>query len=343
VAYLNAGTCGPIADASVQATHAEVDEAARKGRAGTHFLHVLELQERRRAAYAERVGAGPDDIALTTSTSEGIVRVLAALDLRAGQEIVTSDEEHPGLLGPLAAARDRLGVEVRAVPWTGLADAVGPDTALVACSHVSWVTGAVCPPALAELDIPVLLDGAQGIGAVPVDVRALGADLYAGSGQKWLCGPVGTGMLYVAPELRERFAVTTRGYGSFTDNAPGIEAPLHVSARANDRLAAATDSAAFAVAAVDTLAAYGWDAVHEAAAALAGRFADELAARGRDVLPRDATTLVTFRSDDAEAERNRLAEAGVVVRDLPGRGAVRVSAGAWNDESDLERFLTAIG
>ena len=55
--------------------------------------------------------------------------------------------------------------------------------------------------------MPVLLDGAQGVGAVPVDVHALGCDAYAGAGQKWLCGPDGTGMLYMSPELRERLAV----------------------------------------------------------------------------------------------------------------------------------------
>ncbi len=52
----------------------------------------------------------------------------------------------------------------------------------------------------------MLLDGAQGVGAVPVDVRALGCDAYAGAGQKWLCGPDGTGMLWVSPELRERLS-----------------------------------------------------------------------------------------------------------------------------------------
>ena len=55
----------------------------------------------------ERVGCTPTDLALTTSTTEGIARVLLALELRAGDEIVTSDEEHPGVLGPLAAQRAR--------------------------------------------------------------------------------------------------------------------------------------------------------------------------------------------------------------------------------------------
>ena len=59
----------------------------------------------------------------------------------------------------------------------------------MATCHVSWVTGEMLDTA--AIDAPLLLDGAQGLGAVPVDVRALGCDFYAASGQKWLCGPLG--------------------------------------------------------------------------------------------------------------------------------------------------------
>ena len=71
----------------------------------------------------------------------------------------------------------------------------------MACSHVSWVSGQVVDTAaLAATGVPVLLDAAQGVGAVPVDVHALGCAFYAGSGQKWLCGPEGSGCLYVSRE-----------------------------------------------------------------------------------------------------------------------------------------------
>src|SRR5438874_1370280 len=79
------------------------------------------------------------------------------------------------------------GATLRAVPLADVRDAVGPQTRLVACSHVDWTTGATVPD-LSGLDVPVLLDGAQGVGAIEIDVTALGCDFYAGSGQKWLCG-----------------------------------------------------------------------------------------------------------------------------------------------------------
>ena len=122
------------------------------------------------------------------------------MDLGPGDEVLTAPDEHPGLLGPLTTLRDRRGVDIRAVPFADLADAVGPRTKLVACSHVSWITGSVRPSGLAALDIPVLLDGAQGVGAVGFSVGELGCAFYAGSGQKWMCGPIGSGMLWVAPE-----------------------------------------------------------------------------------------------------------------------------------------------
>ena len=121
------------------------------------------------------------DVALTTCTSEGIAQTIGGLGARShGDEILTSDEEHPGLLGALAAARELRGVAIREVPLPSIAEAVGPRTRLIACSHVGWVSGLLAPAELAEVDVPVLLDGAQGVGAVEVDVRALGCDAYAG-------------------------------------------------------------------------------------------------------------------------------------------------------------------
>src|SRR5439155_13673785 len=235
LAYLNAGTCGPVPRAAVEAARAELESAAEAGRWSPYFERLRDLQARHRAAYAARVGARPEDVALTTSTTDGVARVVAALGLRRGDEIVTSDEEHPGVYGPVVAARERLGVRVRPVALADVADAIGPDTALVACSHVGWVSGAVAPPALAEVvNVPVLLDGAQGAGAVPVDVGALRCAFYAAAGQKWLCGPIGTGLLYVAPEWRERLPPAGPGHVNLGDPHAGLDAVPHGDARAHD-------------------------------------------------------------------------------------------------------------
>jgi len=200
------------------------------------------------------------------------------------------------------------------------------------------------PPAdLAQVDVLVLLDGAQGIGAVPVDVQALGCDIYAGAGQKWLCGPDGTGMLYVSPALRERIAVTAPSYLSFVDANLGLDAELQPDARRYDTPSLPAEAGAFAVAAHDLFAEHGWDDVHARGRALAEQLAQTLADRGEEVAPRGDPPLVSWRRDDAEQVRDRVSEQGIVIRDLPGRGLLRASVGAWNDEEDLQRLIDAIG
>jgi L-cysteine/cystine lyase len=311
------------------------------GRFTDHFEARLGLQGELRAAYAGLVGAAEEEIALTTSTSDGLGRVLAGFPLGPGDEVITSDQEHPGLVGPLLHARAR-GATVRAVPLRDVADAVGPRTALVAISHVSWVGGEVAPAALAATGVPVVLDGAQGAGAVPVDVRAIGCAAYAASGQKWLCGADGTGFLWLDPAFAERVAVVAPSYVCFADAARGLEGELKDSAARYDTPSLSRESAAHSLAAFRVLDAAGWDDVFVLAAGRAAALAAELTERGREVAPRGDTTLVSWSDPDAEATRDRLAAAGVVVRNLPGRGLVRASVGAWNDAADLERLLSAL-
>ena len=343
-AYLNAGTCGPLPRSAVRAAVEVLDGAQAEGRSTAYFDAMMDLRGRQRAAYAALLGAEPIDVALTTCTSDGMVRVLGGLRLRPGDEVLTAPDEHPGLLGPLATLRDRTGVEVRTAPFERLHEEVGPRTRLVACSHVSWITGAVRPEGLAALgdDVPVLLDGAQGVGAIPTDVRALGCAFYAGAGQKWLCGPVGTGMLWVDPAWGERVAPLGMTYMNLDEPSRALDSPPQPGARRHDAPALSAEASAVAVAAHDTLAAAGWGSVHARARALAARFAERLEAEGFAVAPRGETTLVAWEVDDPAAVSRRLAADGVIVRDLPGTGFVRASVGAWNDEGDLERLLRGL-
>jgi len=339
-AYLNAGTCGPLPEAAARAVGEVARAAFEEGRGGARWERYHEVREQLRSVYAQRLDTQPEDVALTTSTSDGVARVVAGLGLGAGDEIVTSDTEHPGLYGPLIAARAR-GASIRAVPLADIADAVGPATKLVACSHVDWTTGAT-PPGLGGIEAPVLLDGAQGVGAVPIDMAALGCDFYAGSGQKWLCGPEGTGMLWVSPRWRERLAPTGPGYLNLAEPGAGMDTEPWPDARAHDAAAIPLEAFTAALAAHDVLSAFGWEHVHERAIGLADSLADRLRDRGMTVAPRGASTLVTWKSPGADELPAQLAQQGITIRSLPGTGRLRASTGAWNDESDLERLLAAI-
>jgi selenocysteine lyase/cysteine desulfurase len=341
-AYLNAGTDGPLPLEAARAGARELERAAERGRELEHFEHRQALGEELRGAYARALGCSSTELALTTCTSEGLAVVIDGLGLGPDDEILTSDEEHPGLLGVLAGVRERHGVAIRLVPLPEIATATSEQTRLVACSHVSWMTGAFAPVELAELDVPVLLDGAQGVGAVPCDVKALGCAAYAGAGQKWLCGPDGSGMLYVSEELTAQIGVTRRGYGNLADPSAGLDAHLHEDARRFDAPALSAETLACALAAIELLEQVGWEEVHERSRSLASELASALQARGRSVAPRGPSTLVSFSSFDPAGERARLTEAGVVLRDIPGRPWLRASVGAWNDEQDLQRLLAAL-
>jgi L-cysteine/cystine lyase len=339
LAYLNAGTDGPLPTEAVRAAEQELARELEQGRAQTHFERRSELTDALRSAYARTLCCESADVALTTSTTEGIAQTITGLRLGSGDEIVTSDEEHPGLLGALGAARELTGVSIREAPLRRLADAIGPRTRLVACCHVGWMSGCLAPAELADVEVPVLLDGAQGVGAIDVDVRALGCDAYAGAGQKWLCGPDGTGMLYVSAALREELAVPRRGYPNLADPEAGLDARMHDDARRLDTPALNAATVACALGAIGVLESAGWRGVHERAISLAASLTTMLAEAGREPAPRDATTLVSFPSPDPVGERARLAEQGVIVRNIPARPWLRASVGAWNDEDDLDRLL----
>ncbi len=215
VAYLNAGTNGPLARATVEAMVAQslLDLAA--GRSGAEYVAAVRgRRERVRAKVAALIGVPAERVALTASTTNGCNTVLLGLGLEPEDEVVTTDEEHFGLLGALHAS----GARIRVAGTRGLAPpaalerllaAVTPKTRLLALSHVSWVTGNVLPVAelKAQTGLPTLVDGAQAAGAIPV--AAAPYDYYTVSGQKWPCGPDGVGALYVREPDSLRVAAPT--------------------------------------------------------------------------------------------------------------------------------------
>jgi L-cysteine/cystine lyase len=349
LAYLNAGTFGPLPRRTAEVMVAEQLAELEHGRSGaSYWERARGLRERVRRAIAGLVGAEPEDLALTRSTTDGCNVVVAGLGLEPGDEVVTTDCEHFGLLGALAASgarvrvaaiRDRTADEAAAAV---LAECT-PRTRLIAISHVVWTTGQLMAVReLAGTGPPILVDGAQGAGAVTVDVRELGCDFYTVSGQKWLLGPDGTGALYVAPGRVEELAIAFPSYysqsaheqdGAFeaTAGAPRFDVgtiPVPV-------LAGLEQS-------IELAKRVGLDRF-ERARTMAERCRELLAARAEVVTEPGQSTLVTFQppADPAEAVE-RLAARGVVVRELPGLGWVRASVGFWTSEDDLERLVEAL-
>jgi L-cysteine/cystine lyase len=335
LAYLNAGTNGPLARATVEAMLTEQLLDLAQGRGGEpYFSRVLEMRDEVRAKLAASLSVEPAQVSLTRSTTEGCNLVLAGLDLGSEDEVVTSDVEHFGLLGALTVSNAR----VVAVPPDEIVDAVTDRTRLIAISHVSWVTGNSLEPerVKAETGLPILVDGAQSAGVIPV--AAGGFDFYAVSCQKWLCGPDATGALVVAEPEGLRIALPS--YFAQAEHQPDGSFVPREGAERFDTGWIGGSSLAGLSAALDV--APDWR--FERTAEIAGRCREALAERFEVVTKPDQAGLVTFRpAGDAEEIVARLRERGVIIRFIPGRDLIRVSCGYWTSEDDIERLLAGLG
>ena len=338
LAYLQAGSVGPLARVTVAAIREAEDRALFDGRGGVEqFTRLLDLREEVRAEVAALVGVSCEQVALTASTTDGCNVVLSGLSLGPKDEVITTADEHFGLLGPLHES----GAQVVVVPpdVEEIVAAVTPRTKLLALSHVLWTTGQILPvhELKAQTGLPVLVDGAQSVGAIPVD--ASGLDYYTVSGQKWLCGPEGTGALVVADPESLRVArpsyLSQRSYESDGRYEP------RDGARRFDPTVTPNAHVAGLRAALSARPDWGYDQAEE----MAELFREGLREAGADVVaPEHRATLVSWRVpvEGSAAVVARLAEAGVVVRDLPGRGLVRASVGWWSNEDDLDRLVSGL-
>ena len=229
----NAATSYPKPPAVIEAVgRALRDEGAAEGRSATRAaLRVHEVVARCRQRAARLLNASaPERIIFTFNGTDSLNLALHGL-LRPGDHVVTSTVEHNSVLRPLRNLRDR-GVDVTYVPGDR-EGRINPDqieralekkTRLVALVHASNVTGTIQPiERVGELARRAgaffLVDAAQTVGHLPIDVSRLPIDLLAAPGHKGLLGPLGTGILYVAPGVEEELAsIRQGGTGSNSDD-----------------------------------------------------------------------------------------------------------------------------
>ncbi len=363
--YLNTGSVGPLPAETAKAM-ADIDAyELTTGRASrAYFLDLFDRLAEARAAVAALLTTDVDTIALNHATTDGMNIAVWSIDWRPGDHAVTTRHEHPGGLGAIYALRERSGVEVTFVEIADDADddavvaaferALTSRTRLVALSHVLWTTGRLMPVArIAEVahatGARVVVDGAQTAGAIPIDVAATGADLYAISAQKWLLGPEGMGALWCRPEILDRVLPAFGGYWSFETVDSAGTGVFHPSARRLESSGWHRPSIVGFARSVGWLSMFvGLDFVYRRGAALARRAHTALAAvPGVTVLtPAERMAgLVTFRiagwpSEDALDELG--ARVFAIARVMPLVDAVRISVGFFNSEEELDRFVDAV-
>jgi len=220
------------------------------------YNYLPTFREAVREKLAAFVNASPDEVAITSNTTEGLNFVINGLDLKAGDEVLISNFEHPGHLGPWKLKEKRAGIKITQVdlPITpksvdeivgAFAAAVTPRTRMISVGHTVFITGLITP--LKELSqlardkgLLIMADSAHGIGMLDLDMKALGIDFFASSPYKWLGAPTGVGLLYVRKEALDKVYPTVVSSG-WENNAKASK--LDPSGQRSDAMLFALDEA----------------------------------------------------------------------------------------------------
>ncbi|MFN8666561.1 MAG: aminotransferase class V-fold PLP-dependent enzyme [Gemmatimonadaceae bacterium] len=212
IAFLNNASTGPLPESALRAL-AEFDALRAEPWKITQDYQFSTVA-RSRELLAKLIGASPAEIALMTNTSYGLNFAARALDLRAGDVVVTSDREFPSNIYTWMALEKERGVRFDRIPCVGrladeraiLAALDRPGVRVLVLSWVSFETGytldlARIGRACRERGITFVVDAIQGLGALTIDVSTLDVDILACGCQKWLVSPWGTGFVYVRKGL----------------------------------------------------------------------------------------------------------------------------------------------
>jgi isopenicillin-N epimerase len=329
---------------------------------------LLEGARRELAAF---LGAAPDDLVFITNTTTAVNSVARSLELRPGDEVLATDQEYGACDNVWELACRRAGARYRkhALPlplcgpdevaeqiWSGVSTA----TRALFLSHITSTTALVLPVAelcrrAREAGILTVIDGAHAPGQLPLDLGAVGADIYIGNCHKWMCAPKGSAFLHVQPEHQLRFdaAVVSWGYSAevegHTDFVAYLGATLFL--RRHQWQGTRDISAFLAVpAAIDFLRRHRWQEVRESCHQLARQARDRLLALGGlaplsgdeafaqmvaiPIPPCDEHALKTALYDRYRIE--------VPVTSHAGRTFIRPSLQAYNTEADVDALVAAV-
>lgn len=370
VTYLNTGTVG-IMPRPVLERHLTAIASYESGG------HVAQPEaqagyERSRRALAALIGASPECLAFTRNATDGVNLIAAGLKLSSTDVALTTDQEHPAVILPWAAAERRGGAGLEIFPvgaspaetLESFKRALKPETRVVIVSHVSCETGQRLPVeeicrVCRERGVWTLVDGAQSLGQFPVDVNAIGCDFMTGNGHKWLAGPKGTGFLYLSPEALPSVDPIHVGDGSVTPRFDRVALGAHPAqadwtfgetaakfefgTRNWHTFVALSDS-------IDFLSGLGWDNIERHCSQLSAELKRRLGAEPGVTLHSpidwgDSSGLVTFTYDGwdgVELSQRLWNDFNIIQRRVQVPSGVRISCAYFNNEQDLDRFFHAV-
>lgn len=320
------------------------------------------LMEQARIALAEYYNTAPENLVYVPNATSGLNVIARSLPLERGDEILTTDHEYGALdmtwewmCGKTGATYVKHHVPVPVTTHAEFVEsfwsAVTPRTKVIFMSHITSPTALIFPVLeicrrAREAGILTVIDGAHAPGQIPVDLTAIGADIYSGNHHKWLCAPKGSGFLFARPEHHEWIEANTVSWGW----APGS---TFVS---RNQYQGTRDIAAWLAtpAAIRFQAEHDWDTVRARCHGLAREARLRISERfGQAPITPDQpdewfaqmVTCVLPPSIDLETVKTRLYDefrVEVPVGGLFGLKWVRVSFQGYNDEADLDRLIEGL-
>lgn len=222
-AYFNNAAIGPLSRPAALAMQGQVESALKRGVHG--YESWTEEYAGLRAETAAMLGCSPDEVAITKNTSEGLCAIANGLDWRTGDIVVGLASDFPANYVPWRELQRRRGVRFRSLELRrGLLELEDLDQAcrgarLAALSYVHFLTGfrwdlAAAGEICRRRNCLLVLDAVQGMGALPIDVKACGVHALSASAHKWLVGPEGCGVLYVDRGLMPQVVPVEYGWAS---------------------------------------------------------------------------------------------------------------------------------
>ena len=374
VGYFQTGTYGPASDSVLQAVRETMESEARHGPATPAGRQAhTEREAAARSGLARLLNVHEEELGIETNTSRAMQQIVRGLGWQAGDEFVMTTLEHVSTYGLSYSLTHEHGVTVKVleadvedeVLLADLAAALNERTRLVCLSHIASPNGRLLPvqeaAAIAhDAGVPVMLDLAQSVGQMPVDLQELDCDYAVGSGHKWLLGPMGTGYMFVSekqiPGFRPNF-IPDRSPWALPDDA--TPAPT-----ARSRTEIGTYNHALVVGlgrAVEIMESIGLDTMQLRIANLTHRLRSGLTQidRARVITPLDmeksagitSVMFDQFAKTDMDGLVARLQERHrTVVKSQwltaappdPVKVGMRISVAAFNNEDEVDRLLDGI-
>jgi len=324
----------------------------------SYRAEMREVKEKTRQELAKYLRVTPEEILITRNTSESNNWVSNGLDLRAGDEVVIFSDNHPSNNEAWKERGKRFGFTVKEVPpvnphpgfdyyLEAFKKALTTRTRVLSFTHLSNTVGDLFPAKelcgmARNRGIITLIDGAQSLGLLDVDLSDIQPDFYSGSAHKWPCGPKETGVLFVNKSIQERFWPSI--YSAYKGREGLAQTHEGLGQRDTPAIHAFGQQ-------IEFLRKIGQEKIEERSGNIATEIIEELQ-KIKDIYIFTSneralrSAVVTFRPANLEPAKvvKALEEDGIVAASLGGEdwAGVRFSPHFYNSNSDVERAVGAI-